>query len=161
MNPSNRRFDADTVRAIRSAPGSQHELAHRFGASQTTISFIKTRQSYRWVGDTPDEDVDPGRPTKLSEADVIAIRNSDDSATSLAKRFGVAQPTISQIRLGKIWKRVGGPIRPPAHQRHRRIMPRETREQLRSDLLEISRLYGAKLHTVAYHAKQLAKAAAA
>ena len=43
---------------------------------------------------------------KLTEVDVIAIRNSQETGRALAKHYGVAPTTISKIRLGKRWKHI-------------------------------------------------------
>lgn len=40
---------------------------------------------------------------KLKEADVLAIRDSDESGKVLAERYGVTASTISNIRLGRSW----------------------------------------------------------
>lgn len=42
--------------------------------------------------------------SKLTEADVLAIRASKKKQVELAKLYGVSQPVISAIRLRKIWK---------------------------------------------------------
>ena len=42
--------------------------------------------------------------SKLTEADVIAIRASNKRQVDLAEIYGVTQPIISAIRLRKIWK---------------------------------------------------------
>jgi hypothetical protein len=41
---------------------------------------------------------------KLSEEDVLFIRSSDIPGVELARRFGVSQPTISNVRTRKNWK---------------------------------------------------------
>ena len=42
--------------------------------------------------------------TRLSEANVIAIRESTEMGIVLAERYGVCKATISQIRHGTRWK---------------------------------------------------------
>jgi hypothetical protein len=42
--------------------------------------------------------------SKLTEADVLAIRASNKRQVDLAEIYGVTQPIISAIRLRKIWK---------------------------------------------------------
>lgn len=44
--------------------------------------------------------------SKLTENDVLDIRSSNDSQTSLAKKYGVSQPHISRIISGdrSLWK---------------------------------------------------------
>lgn len=44
--------------------------------------------------------------SKLTEADVLAIRASNKRQVDLARIYGVSQPIISAIRLRKIWKHV-------------------------------------------------------
>lgn len=44
--------------------------------------------------------------SKLTEADVLAIRASSKRQVDLAEIYGVSQPIISAIRLRKIWKHV-------------------------------------------------------
>ncbi|MEY3180200.1 MAG: hypothetical protein RL614_672 [Pseudomonadota bacterium] len=44
--------------------------------------------------------------SKLTEADVLAIRASNKRQVDLAALYGVSQPIISAIRLRKIWKHV-------------------------------------------------------
>ena len=48
---------------------------------------------------------------KLTKADVLAIRASDDSSAALSRKFGVSKTLIRDIRLGRKWKSVGGRIR--------------------------------------------------
>jgi hypothetical protein len=48
-----------------------------------------------------------GQPrAKLTEADVIEIRRSDDMQKDIADRFGVSAATISRIRAGLEWRHV-------------------------------------------------------
>jgi hypothetical protein len=44
---------------------------------------------------------------KLTASIVQAILDSDELQRTLADRYGIAQTTVSQIRLGKTWKHVG------------------------------------------------------
>lgn len=46
--------------------------------------------------------------TTITEADVRAIRASDERQVDLAKRYGVAQTTISSIQRGRAWGHVPG-----------------------------------------------------
>lgn len=43
------------------------------------------------------------RTTKLSESDVVEIRNSTDSQYSTARRFGIHQSTVSRLRSNEFW----------------------------------------------------------
>jgi hypothetical protein len=45
---------------------------------------------------------------KLTEMDVVNLRESDLPGNFLAKLFGVSQATISEARNGRLWKHVGG-----------------------------------------------------
>lgn len=47
---------------------------------------------------------------KLSENDVRKIKNDSRGVTFIARDYGVAPATISSIRRGKSWKRIGGVI---------------------------------------------------
>lgn len=42
--------------------------------------------------------------SRLTESQVSAIRSSSLSQSVLAWRFGIAQQTVSEIKLGKIWR---------------------------------------------------------
>jgi hypothetical protein len=55
---------------------------------------------------TPTENKRRGRATKLSAADVAAIKASGDTNKALAARFGVDPSNISHIRRGFSWKDV-------------------------------------------------------
>jgi len=47
---------------------------------------------------------------KLTEQDVLAIRESSWSYSRLAMRYGVSKTVITKIKTGVYWKHVGGPI---------------------------------------------------
>lgn len=49
---------------------------------------------------------------KLTPADVILIKGSDESHTVLADRFGVDEKAIRTIRRGETYKNVGGKAKP-------------------------------------------------
>ena len=44
--------------------------------------------------------------SKISEADVLVIRSSDDSSVVLAMRYGIGQSAINRIRQGVRWSHV-------------------------------------------------------
>lgn len=46
--------------------------------------------------------------SKLSEEDVIAIRNSESKSVVLAKQYGVSDRQIAKIRLGQRWIHITG-----------------------------------------------------
>jgi hypothetical protein len=47
----------------------------------------------------------------LTEEAVAVIRGSDEPGVELARRYGVTDSAISQIRSGRLWKHSPGPIR--------------------------------------------------
>lgn len=49
-----------------------------------------------------------GARARLTESDVSAIRSSGDPVGVLAARYGVRSCTVSNIRAGRIWKRLTG-----------------------------------------------------
>jgi len=55
------------------------------------------------------------RGAKLTVANVLDIRGSDESYTALAERFGVSVPVIGAVRSGRTWKHVGGDITSQGH----------------------------------------------
>jgi len=81
--------------------GARHWTAEQ-GSSQLP------RGENHWAHKHP-EKVRKGRDcpsARLSEESVLAIRASHDLQSVLAERYGVAQPTISNIVIGKTWKHV-------------------------------------------------------
>lgn len=136
----------DQVRAIRAAEGRYAEIAAKFGTHAPTVSNIKNRKTYRWVSADPSiPSVLPTHNTqKLSDAEVRFIRESEETHAAIARRFGVQPGYVGDLRAGRYRREAGGPIRKP-----RKVpakgMPSAKREALRSDLLEISRLYGLNL----------------
>lgn len=48
--------------------------------------------------------------THLTEADVTAIRTSNESRAVLAERYGMTAVSIGKIQRGDRWQRVGGPV---------------------------------------------------
>ena len=43
---------------------------------------------------------------KLTSTDVLKIRASEETQSSLAKRYGVSQPRISQVQIRKAWRHI-------------------------------------------------------
>jgi len=43
---------------------------------------------------------------KLSDAEAIAIRNASGKQRDIANQFGVSQATVSDIKLGKLWRHI-------------------------------------------------------
>jgi len=73
------------------------------------------RPEHLFLGTSPDNTADRNakgrqakgervRFAKLTEADVLAIRASNERQVDLAARFGVGQPAISAVRLRQTWK---------------------------------------------------------
>ena len=52
-----------------------------------------------------------GHQAKLTAEAVQAIRTSDEPGTVLAARYGIAQATVSKVRLGKVWRDFASPWR--------------------------------------------------
>lgn len=48
---------------------------------------------------------------RLTEQDILEIRNSDQRVVELASRFSVTPTQIYRIRIGEKWAHVGGPVR--------------------------------------------------
>jgi len=100
------------VLAIRADPASQSAIAERYDISQGLVSHIKTRKVYAWVSG-PDS-VRPAHVgqfmSRLSDADVRAIRESRDTHRATAERYGVSPGYIADLRRGAYREFAGGPI---------------------------------------------------
>jgi hypothetical protein len=48
---------------------------------------------------------------RLTAADVITIRNSNETHEALAERYGIAKASISAVRRGLTWKHIDGPLK--------------------------------------------------
>lgn len=98
-------------------------LAKRFNISASIISriksgvrwasarpegFIPTKQSSLWYVTGKDHPScgQKNAMSKLTEKDILEIRNSKESQRKLAERYGVTQGSISNIKLQKTWKHV-------------------------------------------------------
>ncbi len=55
--------------------------------------------------------------SKVTEAEVVEIRNSDEPGPVVATKYGIKASNVHEIRLGHTWKHAGGRIR-------RRVRPR-------------------------------------
>lgn len=106
------RLTDDQVRQIRvefSAGRSQRELAQLYGVAQNTVSSLVTGRTRVTAGGP----VSRGTASKLSETDVLAIRNAAANgvpARDLAKRHGVSGQMISNITAGRAYQDLPGPI---------------------------------------------------
>lgn len=56
---------------------------------------------------------------KLTAEDAVAIRESSETITVLAERYGVSDSLISMVRTGQRWPHAPGQIRPPRTRRAR------------------------------------------
>jgi hypothetical protein len=48
--------------------------------------------------------------SKITDTDVVKILESKESCAVLAKKFGITDVSVSNVRLGKTWKHVQRPI---------------------------------------------------
>lgn len=94
-------LDPYTVERIFYFEGSISELKKQFHVSATLARNIKTKHTYRNITTKLDR---PGciKIHGLSWDDIVDIRNSDESNTTLSIHYNVSQKTISQIRNMKI-----------------------------------------------------------
>lgn len=92
---------------------------------------------------------------KLTAEQVLLIRENPDglSLRQLAKKFGVDQTVIRNIRIGKKWKCVGGQIYEPKDRR----VPDDVRQQIRREYVfksrefgsyALAKKYGVDVHTI-------------
>jgi hypothetical protein len=93
-------------------------LASRYNTSQATIYSIRAKKLWKHLRlDLPTVNGRRFR-SKLTPDDVreISSRHSEPAA-ALAAEFGVGKDTISSIRTGRSWKRLGLPLRRALRQR--------------------------------------------
>jgi hypothetical protein len=86
-------------------PSELHEVAHSCGKRPC----INPRH-IRWAtpsNNNKDKVTHGTQQSKLTEADVIAIRSSSLTCRKAAEIYGVAASTINKIRLRKTWDRKG------------------------------------------------------
>lgn len=86
----------DQAIEIASMSGPAWKIAEMFNASPTTVRAILNGSRYQRVTQVANRN----RRTKLTDEEVAAIRNSNDSGVSLAARYGVSEAMISRIRRG-------------------------------------------------------------
>jgi hypothetical protein len=94
-------------------PSPKHEVAHENG-----IRTNNNASNLRWAtrkenhADMREHGTQPRGSahanSKLTEADVLAIRSSDLGSPALAKEYGVSRTTIKYARRGKNWAHVNG-----------------------------------------------------
>jgi len=95
---------------------------------------------------------------KLTASIVQAILDSDELQRILANRYGIAQTTVSQIRLGKIWKHIGDRahiIRGPRRGNrcpHAKLTEDRVRRirQSNQSLVALAKKYGVAPSTISY-----------
>lgn len=87
------------VLLILSSSKSSEELAKQFSVVSATISDVINNKTWKHIVRKP-----RNKKNKLTEDQVKFIRTSLETGLELAKRFEVAQETISAVRCGKTWK---------------------------------------------------------
>ena len=107
----NSKLTARAVATILHSRESNAELARRYGVTAANIGAIRLGKTWAHVGRAPVKYRDgrfgeDGANSKLTSADVIEILTCDINQPALARKFGVNQATISNIRHGKYWKDV-------------------------------------------------------
>jgi len=117
-----------------------HILAQRYGVKRGTI--YQVRNGWTWSAITADIRRTRRHPNaKITEEQAKSIAGSTEHVRTLAKEFGVALLTITNIRRGKTWKEVTAEIRrhrpTPTPLRGSRIgTAKLTEEQVRAILLD-------------------------
>lgn len=95
---SMRQRKADALVIKLASSGVTHvTLAERLGVSLSTVARTRRRAGVK---------VAIGRPRKLTEGDVRAIRQSGETNKELAARYDVTAPNIHAIRQRKTWRHV-------------------------------------------------------
>jgi hypothetical protein len=90
------------------APTREHEAAHSCGVPSCCNRLhlrwatASENQSDRVLHGTSNRG-ERSHSVKLGAEDVRAIRSSDETEASLARRYGVKPPTIRKIRIGENW----------------------------------------------------------
>lgn len=100
----------ENVLEIRTAKVTAKMLAEKFGLNEGSVHNIRRGQTWKHVpGASARDGQKKGSASvraKITEADVVEIRASEDTHTALSKKFGVSYSNIRMIRLGKSWKHV-------------------------------------------------------
>ena len=92
---------------------TQVEIADDYGIAQTNVQVIVTGETWKDAGGPITEDAS-GRRRKLSEQEVLEIRERWYASTSisqqdLAEEYDISQSKISHVVRGKTYRDVGGP----------------------------------------------------
>lgn len=102
----NAKLDEAAVLDIRTRAETQRVYMARYDVSRTTVSNVQNGKVWAWVGKRDPKqampsNVVPHQPRrKLTDADVTAIRASDEKHQTLADRYGVSASYISMLRAG-------------------------------------------------------------
>ena len=94
---ANRRLTEEQILAIREDGRTEKEIGHLYGISQTSVNAIKIGKTYKNIGGVTKR-VGRLRQRKLTDSQVIEIRNSNKKGVDLAKEYGVSPTTICKIR---------------------------------------------------------------
>lgn len=87
---------------------------------------------------------------KITDADALAIYNSNDTCAALSARYGISFSKISEVRRGRIWRSVTGgiPRKMPVRQKANEKMTAEKAAEARAmrkdgaSLMEIAERFG-------------------
>lgn len=91
----------EDVVAIRASNELPSVLADKFGIGCTNVWQVRTGKTWKHVDLGEPTPRAPGRPAKLTEDDIRAIRSSELTGKELATIFNVSQATVSMVRTGK------------------------------------------------------------
>lgn len=105
------------VAAIRGSTESSKVLAERYGVTERNISDVRYGHTWQDLPGAIEPDEISPFAKKFTDADVVAIRASDETAEVLAERYGVTIASIDNIHSGKTWKHL--PHAPRDKRRHR------------------------------------------
>ena len=138
-------------------PEVNHDDGNKFNCHVSNLYWATTAENQQHAYDNglkfSAKGVDDSNSKIKSEADIIYIRDNPDNLTTyeLAEMFGVKQPRISAIQLGKTYKNEGGTIRGKIDNR----ISDEEREQIRAGWAtglytktELAKRYGCSRTTI-------------
>jgi len=104
--------EADVVAIRKDDESTSKALAIMFGVSEGMVHAVKNGTSWKHLPNAVKKNrIARGEKhcrTKLTEKDVLAIRESDKSRAELAEEYNVHWNTIDYITAGVTWKHVGG-----------------------------------------------------
>jgi len=101
----------DQVAAIRQSPEPITVWAKRLGVNKSTIARARVGVGWTTVDTAPVARLDSTKPrpwAKLTAADILAIRESEEPARVMAERFGVGKGAICRVRNGETWQHLPG-----------------------------------------------------